>query len=107
MRPWGRGKRDRTEGHKGDTGEQVTTVGKSCWNFCRDRVGHAQDHTTRGRDTRVFNYCFPLLIGRRLYQLSHTPSLPRWVLGYQQKLSDGEEERFRCLRWATTHHGCR
>ena len=97
---WGHGEGERETGEKvikGATGEQVTTVGKLCWHFCRDHVGHAQDHTTRGRDTRVFIYCFPIFIGRRLHQLSHTPGLPRWVLGYQQKPSDGEE-RFRWRR---------
>lgn len=42
---------------------QVTTVSKLCWDFCRDHVGHAQDHTTRGGDTRVFIYCFPVFVG--------------------------------------------
>ena len=88
----GEGERDRRKGNKGGTDEQVTTVGKLCWDFCRDHVGHAQDHTTRGGDTRVFIYCFPIFVGWRLCQLSHTPSLQRFVLGYQEKPSNEKEK---------------
>lgn len=79
-------------------------MGKSCWDFLRDHVGYAQDRPTRGRDMRAFIIYFPFLIGRRLYQLFHTSSLQRQVLGCQQKPSGREEERCRFLRLKTAYH---
>ena len=53
---WGHGEGEKVI--KGATGEQVTTVGKLCWHFCRDRGGYAQDHTTRGGDIGCLSTVF-------------------------------------------------